>query len=435
MGNRNGTVFLALFALATAIAIAACSGGSSTVPGALAGGDRAAQSQAHTNWGGSHGANPNAGQPSPYPTTNGETWDFNNTLTASTKVTGKKGVVVSNTTGTSSEFYTQGSEEYSTSASYTTTQKNSNVIVFGSSSRNVFVSYDASGGSCQAAAGDTCFDETSENGSGTTTNSNGGSSSTSYSETPYTVFTMDELITATGAEVGQGTTFNDATGYSLSSSGSFIDAHGNTTTTSSSYARNPDGSYSDSQSVSTTHGSWTNTSSQSSGGNATLTNNGGGPTAGTTTWGIPFPQNGHYVIPVHFVPTHGGTQNLTPSDWYPGNGPTPPLWTDTTTDLGPVTVPRKCGTDAGDIAELLSERSTFIDVVNGTYSQNTSQRYVVSNQGVICVDSTRLLDTYDNYNTGNLLKQERVYALQALTSFTPSKWHPKVRSIRGFSVR
>jgi len=404
MGNRNGTVFFALFALAAAIAIGA-------------------GTQARANgWQG----HPNVahGQPSPYPTTNGESWSWNYTAAQASKPAGAPHELLTKTSGTIAESYSQGSKEYSNTLTYAQSVQNSKVVVFGTTTTNDFVAYNTCGSF-------TCFDLFEEDVSGSFSNSNGGSGSTSATQ-QYDVNgnkILDELDPVNGQEEGKGTSWNDAVGFNYFASSSTTDVHGNTTTTEGDNFRNPDGTYSASTNETSIFGQINTNSAQTAGGEGDKTVTGGN-NPGTTDWGVPIQQNGNEVIP---VTTSSGTTFV--PDWYPGGGKPPPLWTDVTTDLGATTVPNNCGADAGDIAERLAERSTFLDVIAGTYTQATENRYVVTGNGVVCIVRTRLVDTYDNLVTGALTNQQRFYSLQSLTGYSPAKWQPKTKTIRGFSVR
>jgi len=407
MGNRNGTVFFALFALATAIAIAA---------------GTQAQARGANGWQG----HPSVahGQPSPYPTTNGESWSWNYTADQASRPAGSPHEVLTRTNGTIAESYNQGSEEYTNTLTYAQSVQNSKVVVFGTTTTNDFVAYNTCGSF-------TCFSLADEYVNGSFSNSNGGSGTTS-SSLLYNVAggkTWDELDPVTGQEEGKGTSWNDAVGFNYFAGSSTTDVHGNTTTTEGNNFRNPDGTYQSSSTETSIFGRIITSSAQTAGGEGDKTVTGGN-NPGTTDFGAPIQQNGNEVIPV----TTGSGTTYVP-DWYPGGGKPPPLWTDVGTDLGATTVPNNCGADAGDIAERLTERSTFLDVIAGTYSQATENRYVVTGNGVVCIVRTRLVDTYDNLVTGALTNQQRFYSLQSLTGYSPAKWQPKTKTIPGFSVR
>ena len=76
---------------------------------------------------------------------------------------------------------------------------------------------------------------------------------------------------------------------------------------------------------------------------------------------------------------------------------------------------------------------TALDVVNGTYNFDYIDSFVVSGEGTVCIDHQRLLDTYDNLVTGDLVKAEHFNETTSLTSESLSALRSK-HVILGFGA-
>ena len=145
-------------------------------------------------------------------------------------------------------------------------------------------------------------------------------------------------------------------------------------------------------------------------------NGGTGKEAGLTVFGTPIQMGSGYVIPVTYSPPGGKPVTTNVPDWYPGNGPIHVLKTAGTKDVGlAVNVPAKCGIAAGQPATRLEAFGSALDVVDGTFTVHTTDRYVIAGMGVVCTIHESYLKAYDNRATGALIKTERTTEASGLT--------------------
>jgi len=381
------------------------------------------QSAEHQAQNGAQHASPQSTPANPYPFTQGDTFNYTYNAAHSVKQPGK-GLVKSSTTGTIvttigavTTFNGHQATDVNNVLSYTNTNNGNQVTATGTTTTDDYEAFVPTNGLLD-------YDLYGSTLSGSESDTTGLTRTSSDTLTYGSPFLLDRLPET------KGDLWREATGYSLQSQVATTNG-GVTTTETSTYTRNPDGSYS--LSLSNTNG-YQDAATQNSNGSGEDQNNGTGKNAGATTFSAPARQNGKYVIVVVYTPPKGPQTTTDVPDWFPGNGPVRHLETDVTTDLGMVKVPTKCGADAGQQGQELREELSFLDAVKGTYNAETVDKYVVFGMGLVCVDRQRLLNTYDNRNTGALLASETFNGTQALTSETIGDLRTH-GTIAGFSTR
>ncbi len=250
------------------------------------------------------------------------------------------------------------------------------------------------------------------NDQSTTVTTNGKIRTTTSNETNHGPKVLDELPETAGQE------WREQGGFSNSDS-SQISRNGKVTSESNgTYARKADGQYMSSVTTSAGKSSVTDKRVQKSDGSGTDTNSGTGSTGGTTTFGLPAPIGSSYYIPVTHQPAGGSATTTQVPDWYPGNGPIPTLFTNVATDLGPAAIPGSCPNNAGSTAQDLNDVAAFLDVIAGTYTQETTDTYVIYGEGVVCIVDQTTTTSYDNLSTGKLLSTVQGTQVTSLTSET-----------------
>ena len=412
----------AMFAIASSLALSACGG--TTLPAGSAAGSPASL-DASARRGASASAHA-AGVSNPYPFAQGDSFVYAYSLTHSTKPPGKPldkdytTGTITTTIGGTQTFDGKQLTDVNSVFDYTNTNSTHNSTGTGTLTTDEYETFAAtkSGGLDYETFGDTT--------SGTSSDTDGNSSVTSSTLTyggPFLIDVLPETKSIFKEEIGYTRTADDKT-----------TKKGVTTDDQSSFTQNADGSYTRSI-TRTTPGKATyqETDTQNVGGSGEDTNNGTGATGGTTTFSAPAETGGKYFITVVYTaPSEPPTTTQVP-DWFPGNGPVHHLVTDEKRDLGSVTVPTKCGASAGQAGTELRETVTALDVVNGTYNFDYIDSFVVSGEGTVCIDHQRLLDTYDNLVTGDLVKAEHFNETTSLTSESLSALRSK-HVILGFGA-
>jgi hypothetical protein len=407
---------VAFFGLASLTTLAACSGtglpsGPSSALGAT--GTRAASTQVRA------GGAVTPSVSNPYPFTQGDTFAYAYTLTHSAKPTGKplnKSYTtgsIATTIGSTESFDGKQLTDVNEVFTYTNTDSGHHTTGSGTLTTDEYETFAT--GKNGAVDYETYGDTTSGNSS----NSDGSTSATTSTLTYGNAFLLDVL-----PETPK-TTFKEEIAYTLDSDDQTT-KDGVTTNDQTSYQRNSDGSYTRSITRSApSKSTFQENDQQNSDGSGQTQNNGSGPTAGTTTFSAPVESGGKYYITVVYTPPSGPATTTQVPDWFPGNGPARHLVTDEKKDLGSVSVPSKCGATAGQSAVELRESITALDVVQGWYNTETLDSYVVSGEGVVCIDHQRLLNTYDNLVTGDLMTAEHFNELTSLTSESQARLRNK----------
>ena len=385
----------------SAFALSAC-GGSNTTPSpaiANAMGTRSANSARH---GGSTS--------NPYPFAQGDTFAYAYALTHSAMPAGKPlekdytNGTIATTIGGQASFDGKQLTDVNAVFTYTTSDNHHKSTGSGTHTTDTFETFAA------AKNGGLDYETYGNSLAGSSSNSDGSSSTTTSTQTYGGPFVFDELPEAKSAS------WKDEIAYTLVSD-TKTDKGGVTTDDQSSYTRNEDGSFTRSVTRSTPGSpTYTEQDTQNVGGSGQDVNNGTGPTGGTTTFSAPALVNGQYAISVVYMPASGPPTTTSVPDWFPGNGAAHHLVSDERKDLGPATVPAKCAATAGQAAEELRETVTALDVVAGTYNSEYVDDYVVAGEGTVCIDHQRLLNTYDNRVTGQLLVSEHFNETTSLTS-------------------
>jgi len=405
---------------ASVLFLAACAGGGFSPP--TPGG---AQALSHSR-GGLAALTSSGTVPNPYPFTQGDQFNYSYNLTHSARKPGKPlnksfatGTLV-DTIGSNTTFNGQQAVDVSEVLSYTNTDNHHKRTGTGTNTTDDYENFvpNKSGGLNYVTYG--------WNLSGSSSNSDGSSSTTQQTVTYGGPFVLDILPET------KNQSWKDEAAYTLQSQ-TQTTKNSVTTTDTSTYTRNANGSYTRTLArTSPSEPTYNQTDTQNSDASGSTTNN--GKNAGTTTFSAPARQNGQYVITVTVSPASGPPTTAQVPDWFPGNGAAHHLVVDDKKDLGTATVPAKCGVAAGMISQELRESFSFLDAVNGTYNSESIDDYVVSGMGLVCIDHQRLLDTYDNLVTGQLLNQEHFNETTALTSESLQQLRTK-HLIVGFGSR
>jgi hypothetical protein len=245
---------------------------------------------------------------------------------------------------------------------------------------------------------------------GASKDSTGATTTTTDTLTYAEPFVLDQLPETAGAS------WSDAAGSTLDSEA--IETTGSATDkTVTTSRRLADGAYSRMVDYHDAGTNYSVTKKQSSDGSGQDQNGGSGKEAGLTVFATPVQSGSAYVIPVTYTPPGEKSVTTNVPDWYPGNGPVGPLLVAVTKDLGlSVSVPAKCGIAAGQPATRLQANRIALDVVDGTVTTHSTDRYVIPGMGVVCTVHESLIKTYDNRATGALVRTERTTEISGLTS-------------------
>jgi hypothetical protein len=448
MANRSRSIFFTAVALAASASLAGCSGagGTSSGLGSVLGGgttsigssippvsqavqpaqsvqaapaqpaapqqDAARSDNAHSEAVGVQTANkpaPQATASNPYPVAKGDTFAY--AYAAQTGVRfGSNPETISRTAGTvtatilgSAVFNGAPHIDERSVFVYTFSDDNGKTTGAGKKTTDAYKSFDAAGSGL-------AYDLYGSVERGASKDSTGVTTTTTETVTYAEPFIIDQLPETAGAS------WSDAAGSTLDSeaiatSGSSTDK---TVTTSRRIA---DGAYSRMVDYHDAGTNYSVTKKQSSDGSGQDQNGGSGKEAGLTVFGTPVRSGSGYVIPVTDTPPGEKSVTTNVPDWYPGNGPVGPLLVAITKDLGlSVNVPAKCGIAAGQPATRLQANRAELDVVDGTVTTHSTDRYVIPGMGVVCTVHESLVKTYDNRATGALVRTERTTEVSGLTS-------------------
>jgi hypothetical protein len=216
--------------------------------------------------------------------------------------------------------------------------------------------------------------------------------------------------------------------YSLTASFNSIQtSNGYVSNTSETYNRNNDGSSTTSETITLGGNPYTYSNTINNDYSASETNGlPGQSNTGSTTFSAPNAGS----VTVVYTPLVGSPTTNTPPVWW---GSTPLLSDQFKQIAAAIGVPARChssytGTHSVELAETLS----YVDPVNGYTDAETINRFIISGVGVACLTNTRLITYYDNRKTGNQIGTTSISVTQGLTSYTPAKGHE--RQVVGFGV-